>query len=90
MLRNKVAAEIMEIARKMPARLMSAFQGKKAGRNSGSTWMAGAIDGNDVLILAGLALVGIGVGLWSVPAALGLVGAVLFGLGLMGTLRKAR
>ena len=42
------------------------------------------------LILAGLALGGIGVGLWSVPAALGLVGVVLFGLGLLGTLRKAR
>jgi len=49
-----------------------------------------ALDGNDVLILAGLGLASVGVGLWSVPAALDLAGAVLFGLGLLGSLRKAR
>lgn len=52
--------------------------------------VAGAFDGNDFLIVAGLVLASLGVGLWSVPAALSLAGAGLFGLGLLGALRKAR
>ena len=47
------------------------------------------VDGNDVLIVLGLALVAGGVGLWSVPAALVVVGASLFALGVVGAMRKA-
>jgi len=47
------------------------------------------VDGNDVMIVLGLAMVAAGVGLWSVPAALCVVGASLFALGLAGAMRKA-
>lgn len=47
------------------------------------------VDGNDGLIVLGLAMVAAGVGLWSVPAALVVVGVSLFALGVAGAIRKA-
>jgi len=47
-----------------------------------------AVDGNDVLVVAGLALVGVGLALVSVPLALCVVGGVLLVAGALGAWRK--
>ena len=47
------------------------------------------IDANDLFIVTGLALLAVGVGIYSVPAALVVVGSVLFWLGVTGAMRKA-
>jgi len=48
------------------------------------------LDSYDALIVIGMMLMGFGVGLWSIPAALVLLGGMMFGLGLAGVMRKAR
>lgn len=46
------------------------------------------LDGYDILILCGLAALGTGIGLISVPAALIAVGAILMAIGIFGALSK--
>lgn len=51
--------------------------------------MMGAIDGHDVLVVLGLAMVGAGLWMISVPLALCVVGALLLAAGLLGAWRKS-
>lgn len=47
-----------------------------------------SVDKNDVVSMTGLIMVGVGVGLWSVPAALVVVGGLLLCVGVIGAWRR--
>ncbi len=46
------------------------------------------ISGNDILVVLGLIIGGVGIGMISVPAALIVVGGILFAIGIFGSIRK--
>ncbi len=46
------------------------------------------IDGNDILIILGLGIVGTGIGMLSIPAALIVVGGLMMVMGIFGSIRK--
>ena len=59
----------------------------RLARWAATTWKAAGVDRNDLRVVAGLTLLGVGVGLHSVMIALIVLGSVVLALGLYGSMR---